>query len=95
MQSEEVRDYAKDEIARLKFEARRFRDLAKARRADIAALRARPIGSRDPIAELRARDRVSEYTRAAKECDRRIALLRAGARTVAEIQAEARAKVAA
>lgn len=62
----------KDEIARLRYEARHFRDLAKMKRAEIAELKARPIGQRDPIAVLRARDRVAEYVQDAKNCEAKI-----------------------
>lgn len=62
----------KDEIARLRYEARHFRDLAKMKRAEIAELKARPIGRRDPIAVLKARDRVAEYVRDAQNCEAKI-----------------------
>ncbi len=62
----------KDEIARLRYEARHFRDLAKMKRAEIAELKSRLIGSRDPIAMLKARDRVVEYVRNAQNCEAKI-----------------------
>jgi len=62
----------KDEIARLRYEARHFRDLAKMKRAEVAELKARPIGRRDPLAVLRARDRVAEYVRDAQNCEAKI-----------------------
>lgn len=62
----------KDEIARLRYEAKHFRELAKVKRQQISELKARPIGSRDPIAVLRARDRVSEYVRDAQNCEAKI-----------------------
>lgn len=62
----------KDEIARLRYEARHFRDLTKMKRAEIAELKAQPIGRRDPIAVLRARDRVAEYVRDAQNCEAKI-----------------------
>ena len=65
----------RDEIARLSYEAKRFRGYARLRREEIRRLRALPMGSRDPLAELRARFRLDEYVHAAKQCDQRIALL--------------------
>lgn len=62
----------KEEITRLRYEARHFRDLAKIKRAEVARLKALPIGQRDPIAVLRARDRVSEYVRDAQNCEAKI-----------------------
>lgn len=62
----------KDEIARLRYEARHFRDLAKIKRAEVAELKARPVGRRDPIALLRAQDRVHEYVRDAQNCEAKI-----------------------
>lgn len=67
-----------DNLARLRHEARHLRALARQRRADLRALRARPIGQRDPLAELRASSRVSEYTLAAKRCDAVAAKVREG-----------------
>ncbi|WP_374697312.1 hypothetical protein LQZ44_12115 [Alcaligenes nematophilus] len=62
----------KDEIARLRYEAKHFRDLAKIKRSQIADLKKRPIGSRDPVAVLKAQDRVSEYVRDAQNCEAKI-----------------------
>lgn len=62
----------KEEIARLRCEARHFRDLAKMKRAEVARLKALPIGQRDPIALLRVRERVSEYVRDAQNCEAKI-----------------------
>lgn len=62
----------KDEIARLRYEARHFRDLAKIKRAEVARLKSLPIGNRDPIALIRAQDRVAEYVRDAQNCEAKI-----------------------
>ncbi len=62
----------RDEIARLRADARHFRDLAKMKRAEVARLKALPIGRRDPVALLRARDRVAEYVRDAQNCEAKI-----------------------
>ena len=62
----------KDEIARLRYEARHFRGLAKMKRAEIARLKAMPVGWRDPLAVLLARDRVAEYVRDAQNCEAKI-----------------------
>lgn len=62
----------KDEIARLRFEAGHFRELAMIKRVQLAGLKALPIGRRDPIAELRAQDRIREYVRDAQNCEAKI-----------------------
>lgn len=62
----------KDEIARLRYEARHFRDLAKMKRAEVAALKAQPVGRRDQLAILRAQCRVGEYVRDAQNCEAKI-----------------------
>lgn len=62
----------KEEIARLRYEAKHFRGLAKIKRAEVAQLKALPIGQRDPVAEMRARDRVREYVRDAQNCEAKI-----------------------
>lgn len=62
----------KDEIARLRAEARHFRDLAKIKREEVKRLKYLPIGSRDPIALIRAQDRVAEYVRDAQNCEAKI-----------------------
>jgi hypothetical protein len=64
-----------DTKARLRHEARQLRTLARQRRVDLRTLRARPIGQRDPVAELRTAGRINEYTLAAKRCDAEIAKL--------------------
>lgn len=75
----------RDEIARLRYEAKRLRGYARLRREELRQLRSRPLESRDPIAELRARSRLNEYVQAAKQCDQRVTtLLRAETRSVAE-----------
>lgn len=61
--------------ARLRHEARHLRALARQRRSELRALRTRPIGQRDPIAELRAAARVSEYVLAARQRDAEVAAL--------------------
>lgn len=66
----------KDDIARLRAEARHFRDLAKAKRQEVRDLKAQPIGRRDPLSQLRAEDRVREYVRAAQDRDARVKELR-------------------
>lgn len=60
----------KAEIARLRWEARHFRDFAKARRAELRQLRALPMGRRDPIRALECQTRIGEYTLAAQQRDR-------------------------
>lgn len=65
-----------DEIARLRYEAKHLRQLAKARRADMRKLRALPMGQKDPIAQLRAQDRINEYTLAARQRDEQIKRMR-------------------
>ncbi|MFG0231792.1 hypothetical protein [Achromobacter sp. 413638] len=62
----------KDEIARLRYEARHSRDLAAAKRILIKDLKARPIGSKDPLAMLDAQGRVAEYVRHAQICEAKI-----------------------
>lgn len=62
----------KDEIARLRAEARHFRSLAKIKRAEAARLKDLPVGKKDPIALMRARDRVAEYVRDAQNCEAKI-----------------------
>ncbi|KDB69724.1 hypothetical protein [Bordetella bronchiseptica] len=63
----------KDEIARLRAEARHFRDLAKMKRAEVAVLKAQPVGRRDQLAILQAQCRVGEYVRDAQNCEAKIA----------------------
>jgi len=62
----------KDEIARLRADARHFRDLAAYQRGVVRELKARPIGRRDPVALLKAQDRVTEYVRSAQGCEAKI-----------------------
>lgn len=69
--------YVKDEIARLRHEAKHFRELAKARREDMRKLRALPIGHKDPIAQIRTQCRINEYTMGARQRDQQIKRLRA------------------
>jgi len=71
--------YQKDEIARLRHEAKHLRELAKARRADMAKLRALPIGQKDPIEQIRTQCRINEYTLAARQRDEQIKRLRSAA----------------
>jgi translation initiation factor 2B subunit (eIF-2B alpha/beta/delta family) len=70
-----------DDIARLKAEARHFRDLAAKKRKELAALKARPISQRDPIAAMHASNRVTEYVRAAQGREAFAANIRAAHRT--------------
>ena len=63
----------KDEIARLRAEARHFRDLAKLQRERVRAAR---LGRRW-VDKMRAEDRVREYVRAAQDRDARVKELRA------------------
>jgi hypothetical protein len=67
----------KDRVAGLRAEAKHFRELAAMKRRLIADLTARPIGSRDSIAVLKAQERVREYVKAAQERDALCASLRA------------------
>lgn len=55
----------KDEIARLRAEARHFREHAKAARAKAKRCK----DERDWVGALKARDRANEYVRAAQERD--------------------------
>lgn len=66
----------KDEVARLRAEARHFRDLARQQRERIKDLASGPIGSRDVLGAIKARDRVNEYVRAAQERDAKLKELR-------------------
>jgi hypothetical protein len=66
----------KDVIAGLRAEAKHFRELAAGKRQLIRELKARPIGSKDPIGVLKAQGRLSEYVKAAQDRDARVAELR-------------------
>lgn len=66
----------KDEVARLRAEARHFRELAHQQRERIRDLASGPIGSRDKPEALKARDRVNEYVRAAQDRDAKLKELR-------------------
>jgi hypothetical protein len=68
--------YVKDEIARLRHEAKHLRELGKARREDMRKLRALPIGHKDPIEQIRVQCRINEYTIAARQRDEQIKRLR-------------------
>lgn len=63
----------KDEIARLRAEKKHFLKLAAQARETARDLSAAPIGRKDPIARLRAKDREAEYRASARRCDGRIA----------------------
>lgn len=64
------RQQARDEIARLRFEAKEFRTKAGRHRQFIRRDKERPIGQRDPIGRLHSQARIGEYTLAAQERDR-------------------------
>lgn len=66
----------KDEVARLRAEARHYRDLARQQRERIRDLTTGPVGSRDMLAALKARERVNEYVRAAQDRDAKLKELR-------------------
>lgn len=66
----------KDEVARLRAEARHYRDLARQQRERIRDLTSGPIGNRDVLGAIKARDRVNEYVRAAQERDAKLKELR-------------------
>ncbi|GAB2875426.1 hypothetical protein GCM10027093_08550 [Paraburkholderia jirisanensis] len=67
----------KNSIARLRSEARHFRDLAAGKQREIQEMQKRPVVLSERVAMMEAGLRRIDYKRSADECDRKIAELRA------------------
>ena len=57
----------REQVQRLQADANHFRGLLHIKRQELQRLKAVPISSRDPVAMLKVRDRITEYLRATQD----------------------------
>lgn len=67
----------RDRVDHLRATARLDRERVKIKRAQLRALRAKPVGSKDKLAELDCKSRIAEYLAYARKADDEARELRA------------------